>query len=158
MNSRGQAALEYLMTYGWALIVIAIVVGVLVFIVATPTGAVACNSNQPGKVNVVSNNIVSTTGLGSLVITNLTGGEMRNMSIVTGGIYATILQVPVTGFGIDSADVTDAMTIGDHVLKIDALGITPVGTTAGSFEFTYDDPAGLTQTVTVSCQNLAYSP
>lgn len=33
MNSRGQSALEYLMTYGWALIVIAIVVGFLIMLV-----------------------------------------------------------------------------------------------------------------------------
>ena len=33
MNKKGQAALEYLMTYGWALIIIAIVMGVLIFVV-----------------------------------------------------------------------------------------------------------------------------
>ena len=36
MNSQGQAAFEYLMTYGWALIVIAIVVGFLIFTVNNP--------------------------------------------------------------------------------------------------------------------------
>ena len=41
MDSKGQEALEYILTYGWALIVIVIVVGVLIFIVSTPSG----NSN-----------------------------------------------------------------------------------------------------------------
>ncbi len=36
MNSKGQEVLEYLVTYGWAMIVIAIVVGVLVVLVADP--------------------------------------------------------------------------------------------------------------------------
>ena len=36
-GSRAQSALEYLMTYGWALIVIAVVVGVLVYIMSGNT-------------------------------------------------------------------------------------------------------------------------
>ncbi len=37
MNNKGQGAVDYFFTYGWAMIIIAIVVGVLVFIVAEPS-------------------------------------------------------------------------------------------------------------------------
>ena len=47
MFSRGQAALEYLMTYGWALIVVALAVGILVFIAAPPGDDFRCNSSDP---------------------------------------------------------------------------------------------------------------
>lgn len=39
MNKKGYGAFEYLMDYGWALVAIAIVVGVLVFIVSPPPEA-----------------------------------------------------------------------------------------------------------------------
>src|SRR3989338_7353948 len=98
MNSRGQAALEYLMTYGWALIVIAIVVGVLVFIVATPTNTLQCTSSAPGKMNVVSNNLATTgtagTSMGSVVITNVSGGQ------------ATLVDMNGTGFFADKPVTT----------------------------------------------------
>jgi len=40
MKNNGQAALEYLMAYGWALIVIAIVVGVLIWGTTQQTGGI----------------------------------------------------------------------------------------------------------------------
>ena len=46
MERKGQSALEYLMTYGWALIVIAIVIGVLVFIMSTTTSGSNCTSDN----------------------------------------------------------------------------------------------------------------
>ena len=46
MEKKGQSALEYLMTYGWALIVIAIVIGVLVFIMSTTTAGANCTSDN----------------------------------------------------------------------------------------------------------------
>jgi len=142
MNSRGQAALEYLMTYGWALIVIAIVVGVLVFIVATPTGGVGCNSNQPGKLNVVSNNIIDTSGLGSIVLTNLTAGTMTAQTVTASGAFAGATYT-----------IDGNMTVGNHTLAITALS-GAAGKTSGSFVFGYKDPAGLTQSATITCQNL----
>lgn len=48
MNSRAQAGLEYLMTYGWALILVATVIGVLVFVVGNPTNSgIRCTIDDP---------------------------------------------------------------------------------------------------------------
>ena len=141
MNSRGQAALEYLMTYGWALIVIAIVVGVLVFIVATPTGAVACSSSQPGKLNVISNNIDPDTGLGSIVVTNLTGGTMKSMSDFETGVFAG-----------STNDIPAEMLVGDTTWSMTVIAGT--GTT-GAVGINYTDPVGLAQDVNITCRNLS---
>ena len=52
MNSKAQAGLEYLMTYGWALIMIATVIGVLVFLVGTPTETgFDCKSSDSLKIS-----------------------------------------------------------------------------------------------------------
>ena len=50
MFSRAQAGLEYLMTYGWALVLIVTVAGVLFFVMAPPTGSFVCTSSQPEKI------------------------------------------------------------------------------------------------------------
>ena len=43
MDSKGQSALEYLMTYGWALVVIAIIIGVLVVLLGSSTTVTNCS-------------------------------------------------------------------------------------------------------------------
>ncbi len=49
MNSRAQAGLEYLMTYGWGLILIATTVGVLVFVIGSPAEQFRCTVSDPQK-------------------------------------------------------------------------------------------------------------
>ncbi|HLC79457.1 MAG TPA: hypothetical protein VJG83_03420 [archaeon] len=70
MNSKAQSALEYLMTYGWALVVIVIVVAALVFMI-TPTqlGPFSCTgfSKLP-----IDNFALNEDGI-ELKITNTTG-------------------------------------------------------------------------------------
>lgn len=50
MNSKSQAALEYLMTYGWALVLIVTIASVLFFVVAPPTSQFSCASSDPTKI------------------------------------------------------------------------------------------------------------
>jgi len=49
MVTRAQAGLEYLMTYGWALIIIATIVAVTVFLLATPASKLSFRTNMPEK-------------------------------------------------------------------------------------------------------------
>ena len=149
MNSRGQAALEYLMTYGWALIVIAIVVGVLVFIVATPTNTMQCTSNAPSKINVVSNNIATTGGaglsLGKIVLTNLTGGQATLVDI-NGNPAGFFALEPVAGYTSSNG----TLALGNTSLTV----LASVAKTAASATLTigYNDAVGLRQNVTITCQ------
>ena len=143
MNSRGQAALEYLMTYGWALIVIAIVVGVLVFIVATPTNTIQCTSNAPSKMNVVSNNLATSgpaASAGSIVITNVSGGTATTVLMTGANLFATV-QAAYTG--------TQTLPVGNTTLA----PTMRVGTnTTGTLAIRYKDTVGLDQNVTITCQ------
>ncbi|MBN1940546.1 MAG: hypothetical protein JW772_00020 [Candidatus Diapherotrites archaeon] len=50
MFSRSQAGLEYLMTYGWALVLIVSVASVLFFVFAPPQQEFLCRSSDPTKI------------------------------------------------------------------------------------------------------------
>ena len=51
MDRRAQIGIEYLMTYGWALILIATIVASLAFFLAEPTG-MSFTSSQPEKIMI----------------------------------------------------------------------------------------------------------
>jgi len=49
MENKAQAGLEYLMTYGWALVLVATVIGVLIIVVGGPAQQTACTISDPTK-------------------------------------------------------------------------------------------------------------
>jgi len=153
MKNRGQAALEYLMTYGWALIVIAIVVGVLVFIVSSPAGDVVCSSSSPNKVNVKASQITTpvATGdpTGTILLTNLTGGDMTGVVCFGDGVFGTAaadIQIP-TGDGC-LASVTSGVEI---TLTPDASAAAGTTHTTSGIRMGYTDYAGLDRNATITC-------
>jgi len=146
MNNRGQAALEYLMTYGWALIVIAIVVGVLVFIVSSPGQEVVCNSSDPAKVMVKASQIDNSTGDGSIIITNLTGGDMSSVTVMNDTDMAS-------GGAFAGDDFTDGGTITSGAQM--TLGLTGTATSGtystSSIGIAYTDYAGFVRDANITC-------
>ncbi len=105
MNSRAQGGLEYLMTYGWALILIAAVIGVLVFIVSSPVSTVSFSSSNPTKIIIKSGAIQDTTA--TAILQNITGGKIKITAVsATGDSYtppctineqATNINIPAGG-------------------------------------------------------------
>ncbi|MEW6295543.1 MAG: hypothetical protein AB1467_04590 [Candidatus Diapherotrites archaeon] len=76
-NKKGQSALEYLMTYGWALVVIVVVIAVLYILVGTPT---ANSCGNFGTDIPVINHKVGTTDM-NIVFSNGTAGTMNSYSL-----------------------------------------------------------------------------
>ncbi|MBN2067212.1 MAG: hypothetical protein JW744_01975 [Candidatus Diapherotrites archaeon] len=160
MNRKGQAALEYLMTYGWALIVIAIVVGVLIFIVSTPVTGVKCNSSDPTKIIVKSSNILATDADAKIQIQNATGGQ----AIVTGVADGAPFDDAATTFDGEGIDEAIAGDIGNGTTtytwaSAKQIDIVPdyADQTAGSsfngyFTISYNDAFGYAKTATITCQ------
>ena len=114
MNLRGQAGLEYLMTYGWALIIIATIVGVLTFLVSSPTGKVACTSSDPAKILLKSGNIIAggtaATVARVINVQNATGGALSSVSVFGGtGLFNTGTAAAPASFmgGASSPIATD---------------------------------------------------
>ncbi|MBW2632411.1 MAG: LamG domain-containing protein [Deltaproteobacteria bacterium] len=73
------------MTYGWALIIIATVLGALVFIVATPTDNTTFSSVETSKFLLKGTSIDNTTGTAEILLQNTTGGNMEINSIIFSG-------------------------------------------------------------------------
>lgn len=101
MNSRGQAALEYLMTYGWALVIIVVVAGILFFIMSSPAGNVVCNSSDPAKIPVQAANIPK-SGTLSVKLINGTAGNIASISLGAGGTSNTFDTVATVPSGLNS--------------------------------------------------------
>lgn len=86
-DRKAQSALEYLMTYGWALIVIAIVIAVLIFVTSGATGGVTCQSQSTGI--VVKNWAVSSANGVGLSLQNTTGSDINVTGVTAAGSFAT---------------------------------------------------------------------
>lgn len=152
MNKRGQAALEYLMTYGWALIVIAIVVGVLVFIVSSPTGDIVCSSSDPAKMSVKASKIAKNPGaaqadFGEIIVTNLTGGTVTGITTTPALVTGAFL-----GNTAATLDLASSYVSGQEIrLKPNEL-TTVIGTHPTSIAgFTYLDYSGFSRDVNITC-------
>jgi len=168
MNLRGQAGLEYLMTYGWALIIIATIVGVLTFLVGSPAGKVNCTSSDPIKILLKSSNIVAGG-------TNPAPARVINVQNATGGIISGVTVLGAVGantesgtFDLNTAPNTVAnMAVGSlekaNMARVPAganIYLYPAYNVAkatgdqilGSFQISYKDWSDYNKTVTIACQ------
>ncbi|MCX8158404.1 MAG: hypothetical protein N3D73_01940 [Candidatus Diapherotrites archaeon] len=86
--AKGQSALEYLMTYGWALIVIVVIIAALFLLIGNPTsGTSTCTVG--GKLQYSTQNLVGTDY--NIVLINGTGINLQegSYSVTVNGINAT---------------------------------------------------------------------
>jgi len=147
MNQKAQASLEYLLTYGWALIMVATVVGTLVFVVGTPSGSTAFSSSDPGKI-LIKGGSISGTGNVDVMMQNLTGMEITITDIVLTGSFH---ESPVTLNGVDIDKIQD----GSTPVKVSAgsniyiTGISYTGSGAGGIEMDYTEQTGLERNVSI---------
>ena len=159
MNSKGQAALEYLMTYGWALVIIVIVAGILFFIAVTPQGGVVCNSSDPTKVVVQSYNITKTGGPNRVVLSNGTGGTLTayNYVCVNGGGGGSASTITCTAFPVSPA--TSGTLSGGSLVTVNVTLVPNggSGSTYGAMDsnsgvfFAYTDQFGYTKYAKITC-------
>jgi len=94
MNKKAQAGMEYLMTYGWALVLVTTIVGVLVLLVGGPLEDPVFSSSDPTKLMIKGaavNNQVAT-----IKLQNITGGEIVVQSVTGGDGYYDCEYVPTT--------------------------------------------------------------
>ena len=143
MERRGQSALEYLMTYGWALIVIAIVIGVLIYVTSTGTGGVTCQSQSSGMVLKEWAVAAGTNGVG-ITLQNATGGVITPVSAAGSGAFLDVLAVGV--FNKSSVPKNDTFTVTG--LTAPAAGST---FSNGYIDINYTTAGALNARATVYC-------
>lgn len=151
MNKRGQVGMEYLMTYGWALILIATIVGMIVFIMSPPTETVSFTSSEPTRVLVKGIGVSGNTG--GLVLQNATGGKMTIKSITfTGNIGDSIAGYTLNGQTIDPYTDFPFEIGADQQIKLENLNAANEGKNSGVI-IEYTDSLNLDREVSISSGN-----
>ncbi len=144
INQRGQSALEYLMTYGWALVVIVVVVAALVLLVGNPAGAGDTCSGPGAGLNITNQNLTATGW--ELVLSNITS---RALTAVT----PTAVSTPVPGTLPTYAVFT--LASGATYTLAPTAGAYDLGTKYRTdFTVTYND-GDFVRTVNFSCNGTA---
>jgi len=138
MNNRGQAAMEYLMTYGWALIVIAVVIGVLWYVTSGVTGGVTCTSKSNNfivKAAAISAgtdgvDISIQNGTGQAVTVNSAAGSSTFTGVGTvagspaaanGTFTVSDIDAPAAGTSFDDGAITINVTYASLTTDINIV-------------------------------------
>ncbi len=179
MNSRAQSGLEYLMTYGWALIMVATIIGVLVFLVGTPTQTgFDCKSSDPLKIDFVGaqfdavnndNPDFTAWSNGKIILRNLTGGRIKIMRLEHDAYFWGEPRIETSLCGASGSFTSvqiapgENFTIENNTIMYDPDNSTPefncdqtgalFNRTFGNIYITYLDQLGLSNELTLSCQN-----
>jgi len=134
MDRKAQAGLEYLVTYGWAIVLVAAVIGTLVLIVGRPLDEGAFSSSDPTKL------MIKTTGVEGSVATiklqNITGGEIEVQSISSTGYYNCL-----------ASNTSDTVMAGG---ELEILCTVPEDIAQGEVAVQYMDSSGLIQNTLIS--------
>jgi hypothetical protein len=120
---KGQTAIEYLMTYGWAILIILIVAGVLAYYgIFAPAGFLAPTARGFGQLQVRSPWSISSTGTVTMDVENRVG-----QTITVKSIYATV------GATSGKCDLTSPLPLnsGEHNIT-QCTTVPSVGGSAGS--------------------------
>lgn len=139
MNSKAQAGLEYLMTYGWALILIATVIGVLVFIISSPASQATFSSSEPNKI-MLKGGAMTDSDTTEILLQNITGGKIT----ITSATSSEYTNITING---DTTPTGLEITAGSQMdLTADLIsGTNPTGT----ITIEYTDYAGLARTAEI---------
>ncbi len=125
MRKRGQAAMEFLMTYGWAILAAIIVVGVLWYLIGNPANLVGNNFKISAP--LVANAMALSTTDAQLEIRNGAAESITVTNITLGSCTSAPDQAVAAGV-LQSFTVTCAQTSGDRV----NYDVTIFYTTSGS--------------------------
>ena len=133
-GQKAQAGLEYLLSYGWALILIATIIGVVIFVVTSPNQDLIFRSSDPTKIL-----LKGAAALGEIVqikLQNITGGKIR-ITALTSSDY--------TNMTLNGQTLTTPIEIGPGgEITIEATGTT------GTITINYTDQAGIPRTATIT--------
>jgi len=140
---KGQTAIEYLMTYGWAILIILIVAGVLAYYgIFAPSGFLGPTARGFGQVQVLNPwSLAAVNGVMTLNLENRVGGTISITNItytLTNGGTASLWAAPTCSSGC--VGVSANLTSGSKGVFL----ISPTQTVIGTAGSTY------TATVTIN--------
>ncbi len=112
---KGQAALEFLMTYGWAFLVILIVIGAFVYFdVLNPAGLVPARCSFPAGFSCSEFGVSESNGV-QFVMVNRQGYSVQIENVtVTTSATSDPLEIQCDG---TTTDTNDPVTSGDRIIE-----------------------------------------
>ncbi len=152
MNKKAQAGLEYLVTYGWAFVFIAAVIGVLIFVISTPQ-EIVFSSSDPMKLIVKGGSI--TDNQVEVKLQNITGGRIRVVSVSLGEGFTSV------DAKMNDRTFTQIATDPEKIGPGGELHFTNIQYTEGGkgyIEIGYQDYANLGRTTYVSIKGTVSVP
>lgn len=154
MNQKAQSGLEYLMTYGWALVLIAAIVGTLVFIMSAPTST-AVSSSDPTKIMVKGSSITGSNA--QIKLQNITGGTIDvTMVTLTSNYSGASCLLNSTAFtsGDAISPVIEVSAGGEIYVKCSSV----VGNGSGTINLDYTDFSGVPRSVGITVSDDRTAP
>jgi len=135
MNKKAQAGMEYLMTYGWAIVLVVTVVGILTLVIGQPSAEPVFSSSNPTKLMIKGTAVEGSVAI--IKLQNITGGEIKIQNITATVGYENC----------DNSNTSNIVGAGGE-LKIECD--VPPDITQGQVAIQYMDAAGLIQNLLVS--------
>ena len=90
MFRKAQAAMEFLMTYGWAILVVLVAVGALAYFgVLSPDNFLPNRCTLPSGIGCVDHKAVASTSTVSVVLRNGLGYDMSSITVAAGSCTVT---------------------------------------------------------------------
>jgi len=151
MNQKAQAGLEYLMTYGWALIIIATVIGALVFITSTPTNNITFLSSDSAKIMLKGSSASGNTA--DLIMQNTTGGTINVSSVYFFGDLW-----PSADFKFNEQTSFPVEVAAGGEMYFNSLGVSINCEAGGTIIVNYTNVSGLEQKAKINCNGGAAIP
>jgi len=147
MGKKAQAGMEYLITYGWALILITSVLGVLVFVVVVPSTEITFTSSDPTKFLLKAGRFEN--GLATIKLQNITGGEIKLNSLTESGYENCEIN------DLDLAVVGEIVVGSGGEITIEC---TVIAGEAKQLDIEYTNQQGLTDEISVTSNIEPMSP
>lgn len=158
LSKKGQSALEYLMTYGWALVVIVVIVAALVLLVGNP-GQAGDTCSGPGANLNITNQELTPSGW-QLRVSNISGRTVNFGQNPTGAVdynYFMGRNTPTTGSDYNYGVALDPLPPGSqtNLNNGQAAQVYTAGTRYRTdFNVTYYD-GDFMRSLTFSCSGTA---
>jgi hypothetical protein len=118
MNNRAQAALEYLLTYGWALVVIAIVLGSILLLTSSASSPHYCQMNPSSGALTYFDHFISSSGEVQIMLRNDSGKTINNVDLSFSGDFASAAASSNNGPYVSAQEfsiTTAGLTLGNGV-------------------------------------------
>ncbi len=158
LSSRAQASLEYLLTYGWAFILVISIIGVLVFIL-TPTTTNVSFSVSDRQLLLKGGNVAGAGGADSVSVKlqNATGGSITVEMITLSGFPAAGASATLNGVPFASGSPVSIKIPAGGQMNFENID-APSGAIGGNITIEFKNAFGYPKSVSVTASSAAGSP